>query len=655
MTSEEKNIQYDSGSDNITIVLVGQPNCGKSTIFNEVAGYKSIASNFPGATVEYTHTRVRIGTCVCQIVDLPGIYSLTGNDDISRDTQKYLLEEPIDVLINVIDSSLLSRSLEFTLQLMELDIPIVLNLNMIDEAERKGIEIDVKKLSDHLGIPAVTTIASKGKGISQLLSQALKTAREKKLPSHIDGHKDVESRIEEMMNILGDTFESEIRHSKHLVATRLMERNEYFEQKIKKHYPELTEDIEKYRNEVENIHGTTSDEVINAERHSLSMSIFEKVTRLGKSHIDWRDRIDNVLMHNFWGYVFLIIILLVFFNIIFSFGGMIEKPLTAFFDTIAASIYNFFDAGSLISVIAKGAVQGIGGGIAIVLPYLFPFLIGLAFLEDIGYLPRVAFLMDGIMHKIGLHGKSVIPVVLGYGCNVPAVMATKIIESPRDRFITAMIATMVPCAARMTIIMGLVGYYLGGTYVFVIYLLNFFIIGITGTVMKRLLPEITPGLMLEIPVYKVPRLRVLLMKTWLRLKDFIIIAWPLLIIGSAFLALIEFFNISQIINNVLSPLTGLLGLPSKVGVTLIFGVLRKELSMLMLIQAFGTSDLSSVMSAGQMLVFTIFVVFYIPCVATIGALWKQIKAQKTLIIIFLTIIIAFILGVITRGVTGIFW
>ncbi|MFO7888957.1 MAG: ferrous iron transport protein B [bacterium] len=655
MTPERKNKQKKSDSDKITIALVGQPNCGKSTIFNEVAGYKSIASNFPGATVVYTHTQVRIGTCVCQIVDLPGIYSLTGNDEISRDTQKYLLEEPIDVLINVLDSSLLSRSLEFTLQLMELDIPMILDLNMIDEAERKGIEIHVTKLSRLLGISVLSTVASKGKGVSELLTQALQTARERKLPSHIKGHKDVEVRIEEMMNILNNVVEFDERLSKHLVATRLMERNEYFEQMIKQKNPELITNIETFRNEIEDLHGTTSDEVINAERHSLSMSIYEKVIRLKKSHIDWRDRIDSVLMHNFWGYFFLVAILLVFFNVIFTFGEMIEKPLTGFFDNIAAWVYNILSAGSLISVIAKGAVQGIGGGIAIVLPYLIPFLIGLAFLEDIGYLPRVAFLMDGIMHKIGLHGKSVIPVVLGYGCNVPAVMATKIIESPRDRFITAMIATMVPCAARMTIIMGLVGYYLGGTYVFVIYFLNLIIIGITGTIMKRLLPEITPGLMLEIPAYKVPQFKVLLMKTWLRLKDFIIIAWPLLIAGSAVLALVEYFNFSQIINNVLSPLTGLLGVPSKVGVTLIFGVLRKELSMLMLMQAFGTSDLSSVMNAGQILVFTIFVVFYIPCVATIGALWKQIKAKKTLLIILLTTVIALILGVLARGVVYIIW
>ncbi len=655
MTLERKRVNNISKSNNITIVLVGQPNCGKSTIFNEVAGYKSIASNFPGATVEYTYTRVRIESCVCNIVDLPGIYSLTSNDDMSKDTQKYLLNEPIDVMINVLDSSLLSRSLEFTLQLMELEIPMILCLNMIDEAERKGIEIDKRKLSSHLGISVVTTIASKGKGVSELLSQALETAHKGRLPFHIKGHRDVENRIEEMIHILGDTLDPDSKFSKHLVATRLMERNEYFEQNIKKRYPKLIRNIERYRKEIEQIHGTTSDEVVNAERHSLSMSIYEKVTRLKKAHIDWRDRIDEVLMHNFWGYFFLIAILLIFFNIVFKFGAVLEAPLVAFFDKIASWTYNYSGAGSLFSVIIKGAVQGIGGGIGIVLPYLFPFLIGLAFLEDIGYLPRVAFLMDGFMHRIGLHGKSVIPAILGYGCNVPAVMASRIIESPRDRFITAMISTMVPCAARMTIIMGIAGYYLGGTYVLIIYLLNMIIIGISGAVMKRLLPEITPGLMLEIPVYKVPRLKVLLMKTWLRLKDFIVIAWPLLIAGSAVLALIEYFNFSGILNNVLSPLTGLLGLPSKVGVTLIFGVLRKELSMLMLVQAFGTSELSSVMSAGQMFVFTIFVVFYIPCVATIGALWKQVRAKKTLVIIVLTIVIALILGILARGVSYILW
>lgn len=655
MLPDRKKAKGGSKSETLTIALVGQPNCGKSTIFNEVAGYKSIASNFPGATVEYTHTQVRIGDCVCQIVDLPGIYSLTGNDEISKDTQKHLLEQSIDVLINVLDSSLLSRSLEFTLQLMELDIPMVLNLNMIDEAERKGIQINTSKLSNLLGMTVVSTVASKGKGVSELLTRALQTARSKKLPSHMKGHKDVEMRIEEMMHILKDTVDYDDKFSQHLIATRLMERNEYFENIIRQKNPELIKKIEAYRNEIEDLHGTTSDEVINAERHSLSMSIYEKVIRLKKSHIDWRDRIDSVLMHNFWGYVFLVAILLIFFNIIFTFGAVLETPLISFFENIASWIYQILSPGSLFAVMAKGAVQGIGGGISIVLPYLFPFLVGLAFLEDLGYLPRVAFLMDGIMHKMGLHGKSVIPAVLGYGCNVPAVMATRIIESPRDKFITALISTMVPCAARMTIIMGIVGYYLGGTYVLVIYVLNLLIIGITGTIMKRILPEITPGLMLEIPAYKIPRLKVLLMKTWLRLKDFIVVAWPLLIAGSAFLALIEYFNFSSFINNILSPLTGLLGLPPQVGVTLIFGVLRKELSMLMLIQAFGTSDLSSVMNAGQMFVFTIFVVFYIPCVATIGALWKQVKAKKTLLIILFTIVIALIMGLLARGITNILW
>jgi ferrous iron transport protein B len=259
------------------------------------------------------------------------------------------------------------------------------------------------------------------------------------------------------------------------------------------------------------------------------------------------------------------------------------------------------------------------------------------------------------MHRIGLHGKAVIPAVLGYGCNVPAVMATRILESSRDRFIASVIATMVPCAARMTIIFGLVGYYLGGNAALGIYLLNLIVIAVSGTILSRLLPEVTPGMILEIPKYQVPRIRQALLKTWLRLKDFIIIAWPLLIIGSVVLGLAEYFKWTVTINRLLSPITSLLGLPNQVGMTLIFGVLRKELSMLMLFQAMGTDDLLTVMTQGQILIFTVFVVFYIPCVATIGVLYKQVRWRATAAIVGFTFITALFMGLLTRSFAALIW
>jgi ferrous iron transport protein B len=360
-------------------------------------------------------------------------------------------------------------------------------------------------------------------------------------------------------------------------------------------------------------------------------------------------------MHNIWGYVFLGLTLFLFFNLVFRTGAILEAPMIDFFEGMVQRIAQRMGSESLLSILVIGLVQGIGGGISIILPYLFPFLFGLALLEDVGYLPRIAFLMDSFMHKIGLHGKAVIPAVLGYGCNVPAVMATRILESSRDRFIASLISSMVPCAARMTIIFGLVGYYLGGTAALGVYLFNFIVIAFSGALISRLMPEVTPGMVLEIPVYQVPRLKVSFMKTWLRLKDFIVIAWPLLVLGSIVLGLIEYFQVSDTINYLLSPITWSLGLPRAVGTTLIFGILRKELSMLMLFQALGSQDVLTVMSYGQVLVFTIFVIFYIPCVSTMGALFKQVRLKGMAVIVLFSFVLALIMGLLTRGLADIIW
>ena len=637
------------------IVMVGQPNCGKSTLFNEVAGYRSMTANFPGATVTYTKSHIRIKDRTYDLIDLPGIYSLTSLDEADRETQKYLLTKRVDVIVNVMDASLVSRSLELTLQLLELEIPVVLCLNMIDEAERKGIQIDTEMLSHRLGIPVVTTIASRGKGIRELFWQALRMADSRQKGRHILGNRDVEQVITRLSRTLKQSLKNDIPYSKHLLATKLLENDRFFIGELQRVRPKLMSTLQECQHRLAQSHGKSSDEVINSERHQLSMSIFEEVSTIKEPQRHWRDRLDEVLMHNLWGYVFLVIFLLLFFNSIFKIGSLVEAPMMAFFDRMTASIGSRWDSSSLLSVVVINTLQGIGGGIAIVLPYLFPFLFGLAILEDIGYLPRVAFLMDTFMHRIGLHGKAIIPGVLGYGCNVPAVMATRIMESPRDRFIASLIAAMVPCAARMTIIFGLVGYYLGGNAALGIYLLNLIIIAISGAILSRLMPEVTPGIVLEIPVYQAPRLKIALMKTWFRLKDFIIIAWPLLIVGSAILGVTGYYGLTPAINRILSPITRLLGLPIEVGMTLIFGVLRKELSMLMLFQALGTNALDTVMTNGQILVFTVFVVFYIPCVATIGVLIKQIRLKATLIIVIFTFFLALVLGVIVRGFSVLIW
>ncbi|MEJ5223078.1 MAG: nucleoside recognition domain-containing protein, partial [Anaerolineales bacterium] len=298
--------------------------------------------------------------------------------------------------------------------------------------------------------------------------------------------------------------------------------------------------------------------------------------------------------------------------------------------------------------LAHGVMQGISAGVAIVLPYLLPFLLGLGLLEDIGYLPRVAFLMDALMHRIGLHGKAIVPFILGYGCNVPAVMSTRTLEEPRDRFLAAALATLVPCAARLAVVFGLVAYYMGPLAAFGLYIFNLLVIAITGRLLSRLLPEDTPGIILEMPPYRVPTLKAVFAKAWFRIREFVVEAWPMLIVGSGVLAVLTYFGWEGAINMLALPVTWVLGLPPETGLPLLFGILRKELSLVMLGQAMGSMNFAAVMSVNQMFTYAVFVVFYVPCLATLMVLRRELGNKGMLIIAGLTVLIAMLAALAAR-------
>jgi ferrous iron transport protein B len=293
--------------------------------------------------------------------------------------------------------------------------------------------------------------------------------------------------------------------------------------------------------------------------------------------------------------------------------------------------------------------------VAIVLPYLVPFLVGMGILEDIGYLPRVAFLMDALMHKLGLHGKAIVPFILGYGCNVPAIMSTRILEEKRDRYLAAALATLVPCAARLAVVFGLVAFYLGPLLALGIYLFNLFVIAVTGKLLSRFLPEDSPGLIMEMPVYRVPTLRTVVQKASFRVREFVVEAWPVLIGGSIVLAVLVFYKITPVFDTLALPVTWVLGLPSHTGVPLIFGILRKELSLVMLGQALGSTAFNTVLTPVQLITFSVFVVFYIPCLATLAVLRRELGARAMFAIAGLTIVIALIAAFIARVIATVGW
>ncbi len=400
--------------------------------------------------------------------------------------------------------------------------------------------------------------------------------------------------------------------------------------------------------------GRSGEEVLSAERHAKAMEIFERVARVGRPTVGLRERIDAVLMHRAFGIIAMAAILYLLFLFVFKVGSLAEGPIISLFDRSIELLARAIPEGSILFAAASGMIQGVGGAIGIVIPYLLPFLIGLAVLEDVGYLPRAGYLADGLMHRIGLHGKSVIPFILGYGCSVPAVMATRILESRRDRFITAMITIMVPCVARSTIIFGLIGYFLGPHLAFLLYLINILVIAITGKIMTIIFPRVTPGLILEIPSYKIPSVRVVGAKVWLRIREFIVVAFPILIGGSLLLSLLEYAHLNRYLNLAVSPITWSLGLPLVLGVPLIFGIFRKELALIMLFQALGTAQVASALTPGQMMTFAVFTIFYIPCVATIAVLKREFGWGRTGLILAATTSIALITGLLTRGIAALF-
>ena len=561
------------------IALVGQPNCGKSTLFNQVAGYKAETGNFSGTTVTFTESKIRIAGEVEELVDLPGTYSLIGTNPAESETQHYLASNQVDVIINIIDATHLAQGLDLTLELLELKRPMVIGLNMMDEAVRIGLSIDGLKLEKILGVKVLPVIASRGQGIKNLFLAALQAARQDVSGEYIFNHSDLDD-----------------------------------------------------------------------ERHKQATDIARSVSKQGSRRLSWRDTLDDLLLHPIWGYLALTMILFFFFQVVYGLGSMIEGPVLKFFDQTSHLIIKNISQTSFLSQMLVGVIQGISGGFAIVLPYLVPFLLGLAIMEDAGYLPRVAFLMDNLMHRLGLHGKAIVPFILGYGCNVPAIMSTRILEEKQDRFLAAALSVLVPCSARLSVVFGLVAFYLGPLWALGIYIFNIFVIALTGRILTLILPDDSPGLILEMPVYRVPTIKAVINKVWFRIREFIVEAWPLLIVGSVFLALLNYFNVSQFLNIVVRPFTWVLGLPTETGVPLMFGILRKELSLVMLRQALGVVEFSSAMTQLQMLTFTVFVVFYIPCLPTLTVLKKELGSKEMAFIAGFTLIVALLASLLARGV-----
>jgi len=629
----------------IVIALAGNANVGKSVIFNYLTKLHQHIGNWPGKTVEKAEGTLHFKGYTIDIIDLPGIYSLSTYSIEESISRKFIAVEKPDVVINVVDASVLERNLFFTLQLMELETPMVIALNQMDMARKKGIEINVEKIEKILGVPVVPTIAVKGVGIFELLEKSVEIfeGKHEAKPKRVKYGEEVEERIARLAEALRD---SSLQYPPRYVAIKLLEGDREIEEEVKKVNPHVVTVARRLAEELESLHGHSCPTLITSERYQAANCIAREVQRLVPPlKTTFGERLHDLTTHRVAGYLVMAASLSSMFFFIFAVGNFFSELLSSLFYGFKPLFEKILGTGFFGELIWGGVIEGVIAGATIALPYIIPFYLALYFLEDSGYLSRIAFLMDSVMHKMGLHGKAFIPIMLGYGCNVPACLGCRIMETQRERLIAAFVTTLVPCAARTVIILGLVGRFIGIEWALMLYALDIMVVFLLGRIAFKALPGEPTGLIMEMPDYRMPHFKTVLKETWFRLLEFLKLAFPLIIVATFTVKLFETLDLLEAFTAVLSPITVVwLGLPAVTGVTLVFGVLRKELALIMLANLLGTTVFSQVLTPVQMVVFTVVSMFYIPCIATIATLIMEFGWKKALLITFSEIFFALALG-----------
>ena len=627
------------------IALAGNANVGKSVIFNQLTGLHQHIGNWPGKTVEKAEGTLHFKGYTIDFIDLPGIYSLSTFSMEELVSREYIATEKPDLVINVVDASILERNLFFTLQLLELESPMVIALNQFDMAKKKGITIDIEKAEKLLGVPVVPTVAVSGKGVYQMLETAIEVIEKKRKTKPLKPRygQEIEERIEDLIVLLRKV---KLRYPARWVAIKLLEEDSEVEKEVSAVSPKIVAAAERMRDELEQLHGHSCPTVVTSERYHVANRISVEIQKIAEPlKTPLREKLHTITTHKIFGFPIMLATVLAVFVGIFSFGDFSSALLGDALLGLKPAFDSVFGTGIVGELLWGGLIDGIVGGISIALPYLIPFYFILYIFEDSGYLSRIAFLMDNLMHKMGLHGKAFIPVMLSFGCNVPGCLGCRIMETTRERLLTAFVVTLVPCAATSVIILGLVGTYVGIEWALALYIINLIIIFTLGRIAFKALPGEPTELIMEMGAYRIPHIKTVAKQTWFRLREFIIMAFPIMVAGSIVIKIAEVANLLDPIANIMSPVTvAWLGLPAVTGIALIFGVLRKELTLIMLASLFGTTNLALVMTPVQMIVFTLVVMLYIPCVATIGALAKEFGSKKALLITVLEILLALLVG-----------
>jgi ferrous iron transport protein B len=666
--------------EEIQVGFVGNPNCGKTTLFNAYTGANLKVANWPGVTVEKKEGAFKYHDYRFKLVDLPGIYSLTSYTMEERLTREYILDSNVDVIVNIVDASSLERNLYLTLQLIELGKPVILALNMMDIVEERGMEIDLHRLPEMLGIPVIPVSARKKTGLD-ILMHTVAHHKNKYLdrnlehhhkPSDHKGHGHKHEHHNEYPVVYSDDIEDKIDEVSELIrlkygdinnlrwhAIKLME----MDQAVTAKYPIDLTKVVKHSYE---------EEIIN-QKYDFIEEIIEETLVNKNIRVATTDKVDRILTHRYLGLpIFLAIMGLVFF-FTFQIGDFIKggfEVVLEAFSSGAIYLLERIHAGEFItSLIVDGIIAGVGG-ILTFLPNIFILFLALAYLEDSGYMARVAYVMDGIMGKLGLSGRAFIPMLLGFGCTVPAIMASRSLENMRDRRKTILVTPFMSCSARLPIYVLFSQMFFGDMAMVVAY--SMYLIGIVVAITVAFVmnnksdKNLGNTLMIELPEYKSPNQRTIFIYVWEKVKEYLtkagttifaasVIIWFILNFGPSGMVDDMSLSFGAIIGKTIAPVLRPAGLDMwQVVVALISGVAAKEVVVSSFSVLFEIGNITSsegmasltdilgqygfgALNAYSLMVFSL---LYIPCAATIGVIQREMRSAKWTIFT-----IAFQLGV----------
>lgn len=645
----------------LTIALAGNPNVGKSVIFNQLTGVGVICANYPGVTVDICLGTTKYLGRTIGIVDLPGAYSFGAAAEDQLATRRFLFEEHPGALIYVLDATNLERNLYMLLQLIDFKIPLVVMLNLIDEAARQGISVDADRLSSLLGVPVIPAVATEGRGVSEAVAAAVEVAEGKKKikPIKISYGRDVEETVGELTRVLLKNLDNTPYNVPvRALSLMMLEGDKDILQSVGRFMggSEAIKEAARLAGDIERQHGEAAGTRISRERFGLAGVIAESAKGKATRGEPISQRLWGLTIKPRTGVPIMIAVLAFLFSFLFIAGNFLSDLLSRLWVLTASpvikyAIYGIFGHGELARTLLWGFDAGIEAALTIGVPYVLVFYFLLAFLEDSGYLNSIAFLTDTMLHKLGLHGRAVIPMIAGMGCNVPAIIGTRVLTSQREKFIASLIIVLIPCSARITVVIGGVGKYAGPWYALGIFVVSALLVIGLGLAVNKLLPGEPSGLVMEMFGLRRPSLKAMAQKTWWRFREFFFVALPVVIGGSLVLGGLYETGWIWKLSAPLKPLIeGWLGLPMIAGVALIFGVLRKELALQFLV-TFGiaqygdqAANLLSFMTKSQLFVYGLVTVIYIPCLAAIAVLGRELGWKRASVIIAITVGFALLLG-----------